>query len=147
MVTNAASAERRMELLGGRTVAEYKASLLEALDDFAVMQEDHVRGIVEGANQKIFSWRGNREKAFRLLACQLDILKSAADILGEDFVRLIQDRIKGLLDREGVLRDAALVQQEKTKEKLNAMRQGKKALHGYGHNGLAEQPKYLSNRM
>lgn len=118
-----------------------------AAEDFAAMQQGHRDALLAGNGKGFFSWRQNRERAFRSLVRILDKLVAG----GQDdkgFVVGALEIMRKLLAEEDVLQELILARQLKTQEQLLAMRKGKEALQGYSMNkGQVPRPRYLSSRM
>ena len=130
--------------LSGCALAE---DFFRAADDFAVMQQEHRDALLAGNGKGFFSWRQNRECAFRSLVRILDkVVAGGQDDKG--FVFCAREIMEKLLAGEDALQELILAHQLKIQEQLLAMRKGKEALQGYSMNkGQVPRPRYLSNRM
>ena len=139
----AVATEARGDLTGHSLSEDFS----RAAADFAAMQQEHQAALLAENGKDLFSWRQNREHAFRGLVRILDKLVAG----GQDdkgFVFCAREIMEKLLAGEDALQELILAHQLKIQEQLLAMRKGKEALQGYSMNkGQVPRPRYLSSRM
>ena len=132
----------------GEDPAEIKKTILPAIEAFVAIQQTHASLIEKGQVMDVLSWREEREKVFQRLFCQFEFINSNSSCFEADFLRQVQGKLKEMIDGEDQLRSLVARQQEVMGEKLQTMRKGKKALHGYRvSDGSAPRPKFHSSRM
>lgn len=126
------------------------SQLLQALEDFAEVQEEHVACFSAGKLQHIESWPERRQRVFdRLVQCFRRIEEVKDGRAGaEDLAAKVMERLRSLLAGERELATAAGQRREEMAGTMKAMRKGRKALRGYslGPVMATPEPRFLSSK-
>lgn len=125
--------------------------LLQALEDFAVVQEEHVVCLNAGKLQQLESWPDRRQRVFdRLVQCfrRIEEEKESRRRGGEELMAKVMERLRSLLAGEQELAVAAEQRREEMAGTMKAMRKGRKALRGYslGPIMVTPEPRFLSSK-
>lgn len=122
--------------------------IINAVDDFAVVQKEHSHALMSGRLKDMVSWREKRARVFGRLKQYLDQLESDTKIRKDlKFVGRVREKIRLLLDKEKSLEINLGRCREHLKEQMGAIRRGEKALKGYRvSKGRTAMPQVLSNR-
>jgi hypothetical protein len=127
--------------------AQLKKDLSEAIDGFAAMQQDELREIATVQVNRIRQWQENRSRQFEGLRSLLERLDGSAGIMDDpEFRNTFLQKMQHVLAGEADLREQSSQLQEALGTQLQAMRRGKKALHGYGPGEKGKVPRFLSSR-
>ncbi|MFZ5774291.1 MAG: hypothetical protein ACOY3Z_02240 [Thermodesulfobacteriota bacterium] len=127
---------------GEEPVADFR----RAVCSFIARQQSHGQAMQSGNLREIFSWRREREQAFRVLVQRFERLALSADFPATELQGLL-GCLQEILDGERELANRVVALQDDIKSQLFSMRRGKGALQGYSVNrGQMARPRYLSNR-
>ncbi len=139
--------KKKTKITPGVEVKTWQQELLAAIDGFAAVQEEQLQKLAAGKLKDMMSWRHRRQNVFDRLKQYLDLIEPySKNDTATIFMRMVQERMKKILEIENALNNAAKAQREKLAGQLSALRKGKKALQRYRLCDPASRPKYLSNR-
>ncbi|HIJ90238.1 MAG: hypothetical protein OEV89_05665 [Desulfobulbaceae bacterium] len=134
------------EVMGDLSASTLSEDFRRAATEFAAMQQAQQAALLAGNCKDLFSWRQNRERAFRGIARILEKLAACGQET-TGCIAVARKIIQQLLAEEIVLQELIARQQLQVQEQLLAMRKGKEALLGYNmKKGLVPRPRYLSSR-
>lgn len=124
-----------------------RAAIVEAMEQFALAQEEQHAALRAGRSVDWIAWHDRRAKAFRALQqslLSLDVQKNPAE---REFAVAIQERLAGLLEGEQRLAEAVRERQAGLEKEQASIRRGKSTLVKMSvHRGGVTPPRFLSNR-
>lgn len=121
--------------------------LSKTLDDFAALQQEHLRGLTTVPGRRIHLWLKSRQKAFARLRSLLERLEGGAEAVGDaEFRTSFLQCLQEVLATEAELRGCASRRLDKIGQQLQTIRKGKKALQGYHLKDSEASPRIWSSR-
>ena len=137
----------------GRPVSPECASgwqerLWESLIAFEAVQMEHRKAFASGRCDNLMAQRAEREKALARLQMALEVAQNKL-LVGENggFANRVRAKLSALIDIETALAEGARKVRQHMLDELEAIRQGRRALQGYGqHHGGSPRPRLLNSK-
>ncbi|MBU0676263.1 MAG: hypothetical protein KJ950_16610 [Proteobacteria bacterium] len=104
--------------------------LIRVMDDFRIMQAEHITAMEGGLPDEIDLWCRQRETAFRAIKEQLN--RVLPGLKSNESAGRLQDNLAQVMAGEDELCRLTIAHREELKKEIGRMRQGRNALQGYG---------------
>lgn len=122
------------------------AELWPALEQYAVMQEEHLRALRRGRLRELPRWQVEREKAFAGLRQTLEFLGDLNALADRELAQSLRERISALLATENQLRKEVREGRQRVREQLTGLRKGRTAVRRLGTQpDAAPGPRFVSS--
>ncbi len=121
--------------------------LLLSFEQYDAMQEAHLKSIETESLPDMEKYNFERARAFEDLKNQLSIMLKNIRKEGENALEIAQacqDRLASIIERDDLLTRRIGKYRDDLEQHLQQMRQGKKALQGYGRSGSAHSPRFMN---
>jgi hypothetical protein len=126
----------------------WQERLWESLVAFEAVQMEHSKAFASGRCDNLMAQRAEREKALARLQMALEAAQNQL-LVDEDggFANCVRAKLSALIDIETALAEGARKVRKQMLDELEAIRQGRRVLKGYGqHHGGSPQPRLLNSK-
>jgi hypothetical protein len=129
-------------------VSGWQERLWESLVAFEAVQMEHSQAFASDRYDNLMARRAEREKALARLQMALEAAQNRL-LVGEDgdFANRVRAKLSALIDLETALAEGAHKARKRMIDALETIRQGRRALKGYGqHHGSPSRPRLLNSK-
>ncbi len=121
--------------------------MLSSFEKYDAMQEAHIKSLETESLPDMEKHNFERARAFEDLKNHLSLVLKGIRREGGDALQIAlacQDRLASIMDRDELLTRRIGRYRDDLEQHMKQMRQGKKALQGYGRSGSAHSPRFMN---